>query len=122
MDLAQHMKETSFHDSSIASMQLMDGQVRIVFEDVYHGDDRYRVIVDFTGVSKVTRDGQHVDSMDLEAEDPEVGRLERSNGVARISFHWRRPTARTDGFCAYAFRYGAHSLRYEPDPWPDQSA
>ena len=122
MDLAGHMARTSFHDSSIASMQLTGGQVRIVFEDVYHGDDRYRVTVDFTGVGQVAREGRLVDSMNLEADSPEVSQLDRSDGVVRISFHGRRPKALTDGFCTYAFRYDAFSLRYQPDLRPNKGA
>ncbi len=113
MSIENIIERTGLHDATVRSMQLhynhFSAQIDNILIDI-DSDDSYSVTIDMT-VQSVTRDGEIVDTLRLEAEGSSIIQFERSGNLATLVMDWRDYTARTNVTRAYSFIFDTFNLR-----------
>jgi len=112
MSAADPTKKISFHDSSLAELSTQGDHIRLQVEDVWIDNDNcYDALIDLSGVRRIVRDGEVVNTVGMEAEDARVLALEWSDPSLRLVVTWISHSTHTDETRDYTFDYTALVLK-----------
>jgi hypothetical protein len=114
------LKKSTFHDSSLVYVEKSGDTVILKFEDIFYDDDVYcKVTAILSGVTRMIRNDEPIDSLSMETEDGEVLDFCRSDHTAELLVQWNSYSPSKEEIASYEFEFSSVDLQAEQQVMPD---